>query len=134
MIDNQLLNLLKKKSELTFVKGLTAAPVKVVPIVTQADAAKKVLTRYFVRQVNDKLSSVEIDKKQYDQFKLNPRFIVTSFDWKIVGKQDTEYLPSGVPIYGVADTNRQTVATEDLTFEGLRSYITNYLEFWVSEK
>lgn len=134
MINTELITLLKKESDSSFMKSLVATPIISLPVVTQSDANKKFLTRYFVRQVNDKFSVVEIDKKQYDQFKKNPRFITTEIDWKIVGKTETEYLPSGVPVYGVSDTNRQAVSNADLTFEGLRNYITNYLEFWIAEE
>lgn len=134
MIDAELISLLKKQSDSSFKKGLIEMPVKIIPIITQLDVSNKFIIRYFSRYVNDKLTVVEIDKRQYDSFKKNPRFMVTSIRWKIVGKQDTQYLLSGIPIYGVAELNRIAVAEVDLTFGGLRSYITNYLEFWIAEE
>lgn len=134
MVDAELITLLKKQSDSSFINALTATPVKTIPIVTQADARKLFLTRYFVRQVNDIFSVVEVDKKQYVNFKENPRFITITIEWKIVGKKETQYLPSGVPIYGVSDINRIAIADADLTFRGIRNYISDYLEFWVSEE
>jgi hypothetical protein len=134
MIDQELLSILKKESDTSFIKGLTAQPVKHIPVITQADARSTFLTRYFVRSVNDLYSTIEIDKKQYESFKNNPRFITIELEWKIIGKKETQTLLSGIPLYGVSDTNRIAVADADLTFGGLRRYITDYLEFWIAEE
>lgn len=109
-------------------------PKIVLPVVTQADAESGALIRYFIRHVSNKSFVVEIDETQYDLFQQNPRFITCKIRWKIVGVKETSYLPSGLPIYGVADINRQTVANADLTFGGLRQYIQDYAEYWVAER
>jgi len=110
-----------------------AQPTTVRPVITQGDAENGYVNRYFVRQVNDTTFVVEVDQTQYSKFSSNPRFIATTIKWKVVGKKEIEYLPSGTPVYGVIDINRQTVANADLTFGGLRKYIQDYAQFWVGE-
>lgn len=134
MIDTELLNSLypDKKNQLSDI--LNPNPTPVPPVVTQQDAENGYLLRYFVRNANDSSYVIETDKKQYEQFKNNPRFITTQLKWKIVGIKKTHTLSSGANLYGVEDQNRITVKNTDLTFGGLFRYITNYLEYWISEK
>lgn len=134
MIDQKLLDLLYKNREQELKEFLEPIPQQVPPVVTQKDVGNGYLTRYFVRQVNDLLFVTEVDKKQYQEFKTNPRFMVTEIKWKIVGKKETLKLDNGSNIYGVADQNKITVSEADLTFRGLRSYIRDYLEYWFSEE
>lgn len=131
MIDRNLLDKLSNAKQIT--KILENTPQQFKPIVTQADSERGFLTRYFVRQTNDKTFIVEVDKNQYSRFKENPRFITTQLEWKIVGKLDTIKLQTGANLYGIKDVNRITVADADLTFGGLRDYISNYEEFWLRE-
>lgn len=134
MIDSKLLNQLYPDKEKNYTKILLEFPTAIAPVVTQSDAEQGYLTRYFVRAANDISLVVEIDKKQFESLKKNPRFVTTSIKWKIVGKKETEYRPSGVPVYGTMDSNRQIVANADLTFGGLRTYIQDYGQFWVAER
>jgi len=103
------------------------------PFITVEDAKNKYFTRYFIRVVNDKNYIVEVDQRNYEVFKKNPRFVATTVVWQIVGKKETVKTPSGATIYGVEDFNRRSVSEADLTFGGLNKYITNYLEYWFSE-
>jgi hypothetical protein len=131
MIERTLLNNLSNAKEIELI--LDTSPQYVRPFVTQNDADNGFITRYFVRQTNDQTFIVEVDRNQYAQFKQNPRFLTTEIKWKIVGKLDTITLLSGANLYGVKDVNRITVADTDLTFGGLRSYISDYAEFWLRE-
>ncbi len=131
MIEQDLLKLLRNSQELPEI--LENNPEYSKPIITQSDADRGFVTRYFVRQTNDSTFIVEVDKNQYTQFKDNPRFITTELEWKIVGKLETIMLSNGANLYGVKDTNRITVADIDLTFGGLRGYISDYGEFWLRE-
>lgn len=134
MIDQKLLTFLYKNREQELKEFLEPIPQQVPPVVTQNDATSGYITRYFVRQINDKSYIVEVDKAQYQDFKNNPRFIVTKLKWKIVGRKETIKLNNGTNLYGIADQNKIAVSEADLTFGGLRSYITNYLEYWFSEE
>lgn len=129
-----LLSTVFKKSQDTLVKMLEPVPQLTPPVVTSTDASTGYITRYFVRQVNDKDYIVEVDQKQYEAFKKNPRFITTSVKWKIIGKKETITLSNQISLYGVKDANKLAVSTADLTFGGLYRYITNYLEYWVAEE
>lgn len=135
MIDTELLNKIYDKDKQSFITDvLDQNPRPATPIVTQTDATNGYLIRYFVRQVNDTSYVVEVDKKQYEQLKSNPRFVTTQIKWKIVGIKKTYTLNNGANLYGVEDQNRLTINNADLTFGGLSRYITNYLEYWVAEK
>lgn len=131
MINQDLLNTLSNARAIS--KILENTPQQVKPIVSQLNVDSGFLTRYFVRQSNDISFIVEVDDKQYYRFKNNPRFITTAIEWKIVGKLETITYQTGANLYGVEDINRITVANADLTFGGLRNYITNYREFWIRE-
>lgn len=131
MIDVNLLNILTNASQLEFV--LETSPKYVRPTITQTDVDNGFIIRYFLRQANDQTFIVEVDKNQYQQFKQNPRFIGTEIQWKIIGKLDTVPLNNGINLYGVKDVNRITVSDADLTFGGLRNYISDYGEFWLRE-
>jgi predicted transcriptional regulator len=133
MIDMKLLQQLYKPRQKELMAILDTTPKQVMPVVIQSDARIGFIVRYFVRQVNDISFIVEVDRKQYDDFKENPRFIVTKLNWKIVGKKETVYLQNNTSIYGVEDQNKLIVSNADLTFGGLSSYITNYLEYWTAE-
>lgn len=134
MIDMNLLIKLYEDNERELTEILDVTPTPVPVIITQSDVRTGYVTRYFVRLVNDKNFVVEIDKNQYENLKENPRFLTVKLQWKIVGKKETLKLRSGVNIFGVEDINRIEVANVDLTFEGLRRYITNYLEYWFAEE
>ena len=132
MIDQDLLKLFNNPDEIA--KILENVPQQVKPVVTQSDADSGFMIRYFVRQVNDASFIVEVDKNQYSKFKENARFVVTELKWKIVGKLETVKLQNGANLYGVKDLNKIAVADTDLTFGGLRNYITDYGEFWLREQ
>lgn len=134
MIDKEILSKLYKENEKELEEQLQQTPIPVAPVVTQLEAKTGYFIRYFIRQVTDKDYVVEIDKKQYERLKSNPRFMVTTVKWKIIGKKETIKYNTGVNLHGVEEINRIAVANADLTFGGLRKYITNYLEYWIAEK
>jgi hypothetical protein len=131
MINQDLLNLFSQRKQIEEI--LEPTPQVVQPTVTQSDLDNGFIMRYFIRQVNDKTFVVEVDKNQFYRLENNPRFIGVEIKWKIVGKLETTKLPNGINLFGVKDQNRITVADADLTFGGLRNYITNYGEFWLRE-
>ena len=133
MIDLTLLQTLYPTRTNQLSRLLQETPTPSIPVVTQGDAEQGFIDRYFVRTANNEGLVVEIDKKQYESFRKNPRFITTKLRWKIVGKKENTIIPAGAIVYGIADTNRNTVANADLTFGGLRKYIQDYAQFWVGE-
>lgn len=133
MTDKKLFNKLYPMVADRLIPKLEMTPEYIRPVVTLADKDNKFLKRYFVRRVTDLSLIVEIDKKQYNEFKTNSRFITTEINWKIVGKKETIKQSNGIELFGTIDTNKIAVTNADLTFGGLRNYITNYSEFWVGE-
>lgn len=115
-------------------KMFEMTPVSFRPIITLTNVEDKYIDRYFVQSANDKDSIVEVDAKQFEMFKTNPRFVTISLRWKIVGITGTVKRNDGTLEWGVSEINKQIVATADLTMKGLKKYITNYLEFWQFEK
>lgn len=111
-----------------------AMPTLSKPIITLTNVQDKFVERYFVQLVNDKDYIVEVNDKQFEQFKSNPRFTAISVQWRIVGVRDSIKRKDGIVEWGVAEINRQAILSADLTMNGIQKYITNYLEFWQSEK
>jgi hypothetical protein len=103
------------------------------PVVTQQDAQRGYIMRYFVRPVNEKNYIIETDQNNYDEYKTNARFITAAIKWKIVGPKETVKSNYGAMALGVKDANLQAVSRADLTFGGLTSYIRNYTEYWIAE-
>ena len=103
------------------------------PIVTQQDAQRGYIMRYFVRPVNEKNYIIETDQTNYDNYKTNARFITAAIKWKIVGPKESVKSNYGATSLGVKDANLQSVSNADLTFGGLTSYIRNYTEYWIAE-
>ena len=134
MIDTELLRQLYRSNEDELMRTLDETPTPMPPVITQSDVREGFITRYFIHQVTDVNFILEVDKYQYEKFKENPRFAVTKIKWKIVGKKETIILNNNVNVYGVEDLNKIAVANVDLTFRGLRNYITNYLEYWFAEE
>lgn len=135
MIDKELLNrLYPEQSRSRKMSIELQAPLQsYYPVVTQQDANRGYIIRYFVRPVNEKNYIIETDETNYDNYKDNARFITTSIKWKIVGPKETVKSNYGVTSLGVADANAQAVYNADLTFGGLASYIRNYTEYWIAE-
>jgi len=131
MINQDLLSLFSNRQELSNI--LEPMPQYVAPVITQQDADKGFINRYFIRQANDKTFVVEVDSSQYYRLKSNPRFVGGQVKWKIIGKLETIKLQTGINLYGVKDSNRIAVADADLTFGGLTTYITDYGEYWLRE-
>jgi hypothetical protein len=134
VIDTELLRQLYRSNEDELMRTLDETPTPMPPVITQSDVREGFVIRYFIHQVTDNTFILEIDKYQYEHFKENPRFAVTKIKWKIVGKKETIALNNNVNIHGVEDLNKIAVANVDLTFRGLRNYITNYLEYWFAEE
>jgi len=133
MLEPRVVEELYKKKEQKLKELLNIYPTSIRPIVTQKDVTLGYIMRYFIRPVNDKTVVMEIDKNQYENLKSNTRFITASVKWKIVGVKETRTLLTGITIYGIGDMNRIEVANVDLNFGGLKTYISDYLEFWFSE-
>ena len=133
MIDSELLQKIYSTKAAEYTRFIDKMPSQTKPIITQQDVLNKYVIRYFLRIVNDKSFIIETNKREYSVFVSNPRFIGCELNWKIVGRKETIALKNGSNLYGVEDANRITVADADLTFGGLRTYISDYLEYWFSE-
>ena len=133
MIDSELLQKIYSTKAAEYTRFIDKMPSQTKPIITQQDVLNKYVIRYFLRIVNDKSFIIETNNREYSVFVNNPRFIGCELKWKIVGRKETIALKNGSNLYGVEDTNRITVADADLTFGGLRTYISDYLEYWFSE-
>lgn len=133
MIDSELLQKIYSTKAAEYTRFIDKMPSQTKPIITQQDVLNKYVIRYFLRIVNDKSFIIETNNREYSVFVSNPRFIGCELNWKIVGRKETIALKNGSNLYGVEDANRITVADADLTFGGLRTYISDYLEYWFSE-
>jgi hypothetical protein len=132
-INNDLLNKLYPNISISQQRGMEASPSPVKLVVTNDDVDNKVVTRYFIKPINNNSQLMEIDAQQFTKFKNNNRFLTTKIDWKIVGNPKTNALTNGVVDLGVEDYNKEQVRKADITFGGLTTYIRDYLEFWYSD-
>jgi hypothetical protein len=134
MIDNELLDKLYSTNSKIKVEALQESPQPRIPVINVSDVKSGFINRYFIRPVNDMSYVLEIDGFQFNKFQKNPRFVTCKIQWKIVGQRGTFNRASGAIISGVEDLNRATVLNADLTFGGLSSYISDYLQYWISEE
>jgi hypothetical protein len=133
MTDIRLFRKIYPQSADKLIPKMEVMPEYVKPVVTLSDKDDGFVMRYFVRPTVNVNLVVEVDKKQYSEFKNNSRFITIEIRWKIVGKLETIKQLNGIELFGTIDTNKIAVSNADLTFGGLRNYITNYSEFWLGE-
>jgi hypothetical protein len=132
-INTDLLNTLYPNTSISQQRDMENSPVPIKLLVTNRDVENKVVTRYFIKPINNTSGLMEIDEQQFTKFSNNPRFLTTSIRWKIVGNPKTNALTNGVIDLGVEDYNKEQVRKADITFGGLSTYIRDYLEFWYSD-
>jgi hypothetical protein len=131
-INTDLLNKLYPNTSVSQQRDMESSPTPVRLIVTDRDVDNKLVTRYFIKPVNDNSGLMEIDAQQFTKFSNNPRFLATSIKWKIVGNPKTKNI-NGIIDLGVEDFNKEQVKKADLNFGALQSYIRDYLEYWYSD-
>ena len=130
--DNTMYNSLVKKS------NNFTSPKQIIPIPTNDDYEKGKFVRYFLRRRNYSTfeDMLEVDA---NQFKLWERvgsginenlYDGLSLDWKLTGPLN-DITQSNNVVYGVADTNKRMVLLKDYDFPGLKSFLTDYIEFSV---
>lgn len=88
------------------------------PKVTQTDILNGYVTRYFVRNVSTKLIT-EVDKKQYEAFKLNALYETVNFPWIITGFANNIISTDGQIIYGAKHKNAVTICFYERRMTGL---------------
>ena len=96
------------------------------------DYAKGVIVRYFVRKLNDKMSSaVEVDASQYKMFKDNSFYGTTSCIWMISGNLTDSTDEYGVfESAGVRDSNRREATLADKKLNGVWENLHDYTQFY----
>jgi uncharacterized protein YydD (DUF2326 family) len=75
------------------------------------------LTRYFLRQVNNEFAKIlEVNKAQFNKFKLEPFYINLDFEWKITGD-----------IQDIVDTNFNIIVDAEKKMPGIKDLLQNRL-------
>ena len=85
------------------------------------------ILRFFVK--NKKTRKIkEITRDQVNIFKNDPRYEVAEIQWTIVGPVEDQII-NGFKYEGAATKNRKAVEKAEITFPGIKDYLTNYSEF-----
>lgn len=120
----------------SFLLGIYTDPSVYLPILTDKDYEKGYLTRYFIKQRNNKNARIiEIDKKQYDSLNtkdkgINERFYMgMELDWKVVGPIYDGFKNNEIYIYGVADTNNRTLTLKEDEMSNIKNNLQDLLQF-----
>jgi len=105
------------------------------PIPTPDDYEKGKLTRYFIKRRNSMTFEdiFEVDKPQFKLLQQSKNgidgnlYIGINLDWKLTGPLND--LRDGFnTTYGVFDTNQRIVLLKDREFNGLKNFLTDYVE------
>lgn len=134
MTDTRRLTLLYNTDAKEIQELFEVMPTTIKPTVSLSDAENGYITRHFLQLVTDKDYIIEVDKIQFENLKINPRFNSLKLKWKIVGRPESERKASNVIVQGIADINREEILKADLTMPGIKRYITDYTEFWFGEE
>ena len=105
------------------------APLSNKPKITTTDIEKGFVSRYFVKLVSD-FKVVEVDKKQYDEFKRNAFYQTLELPWLISGYANDTIAVDGKTIYGVRHKNQTTVNFYSRQMPGLSRILYNPLEYF----
>lgn len=112
---------IKKLNTLSFKEPLPFIP---------NDFTKDSFERYFIKKRNEN-KIIEVDEKQFSNRTLNKNLYQTiSLNWMIRGNINTTKKSNGIIQYGISDINKKTVYENDKIMNGLKDYLTNYLQFY----
>jgi hypothetical protein len=99
------------------------------PKITVNDVSLGYVMRYFAKHIS--MSKViEIDKLQYDVFKLNPLYITLELKWMINGFANDTTSKDGKTIYGVKHQNEVTLNFAEQKMPGIKNFLRNPLEYF----
>lgn len=114
-----------------------ASPKKYYPRPMLSDYNKGTIIRYFAIRINDGFI-YEIDKLQYALLNTKAKtgidynlYIPLSLIWKISGVKNDIYEGKMIYKYGAEDTNKRTVERLAKKYPTLKTYLSNWLEFYL---
>ena len=99
------------------------------PKVTQTDILNGYVSRYFVRNVSTKVVT-EVDKKQYEAFKLNALHETLELQWNISGFANNIISTDNRIIYGTKHKNSVTIQFYEKRLPGLQRILRDPLEYF----
>ena len=105
------------------------APLSNKPKITTTDIEKGFVSRYFVEFISDP-KVVEVDKKQYDEFKKNAFYQTLELPWLISGYANNITAVDGKPVYGARHKNQVTVNFYSRQMPELSRLLYNPLEYF----
>jgi hypothetical protein len=108
------------------------APVAVIPNITAEQRNSGVITRYFIKKINENIFT-EIDQKQYTDWTIDildsNLYLAISIQWAISGNKQTTF-NGAVQTHGVVEKNTIAIAQAELLMPGISLYLTNPLQFY----
>lgn len=99
------------------------------PKITQSDIVKGYIMRYFIKQISIP-TIIEIDKTQYEVFKVNPLYATTELKWIISGFANNIVSTDGKTIYGAKHQNEVTINFYETKLAGIKNLLRNPLEYF----
>lgn len=110
-------------------------PISYYPVPTEDNYNKGKITRYFAKQrIVRKFKIIEIDKITYEDI-LNQQGVYNYPMWKVISLfwRISPSLSNEQNIHkfteSVDENNRRIIDIKDKSFQGLKQYITNYIQF-----
>jgi len=89
------------------------------------------ILRFFVKEKKTKKIR-EVTRDQVNRFRQDPRYEVAEIEWTIVGPIDDQII-NGFKYEGAATKNRKAVEKAEVTFPGIKDYLTNYSQLVVDQ-
>jgi hypothetical protein len=108
-------------SNITYPNHAIASP-------SETDYKNGYVVRYFIQKINTK----EIFETSADSYETTNGILFNKiqFNWIIAGSQHNIIQNSVVIRRGVYETNRQTIKDVDTMMDGIKKYLTDYLQYY----
>lgn len=128
-------NKINKNSDIQNIRYFKNIP-SFYPKPTSKDYELGYIERYFSKHINKNNDSIqEIDQNTHNSILYEDKtyddvcYIITKLNWKITGNLENELINS-VIIYGVINTNFNSIKLKEKTFPGLSMYLNDLKEFY----
>lgn len=118
----------RKSNKKGDIKSTNIFPFRANP--AKQDYDKGWFTRYFIKRVNGGIETIrEVSEQDYDKSFEDILYRKMSLQWKLKGSIYDDKSNLNNPIYGVYDTNKRNVSSNEKLLPGISKYLVNLIEF-----